>query len=220
MKEEARENGLIRLPKTTAQLIPNQTAELIEKSFAENTIRNRWHTLQKFDAWLNGRQISDGLLAEYITHLFDIGKALGTISIAVAAVRWYLKHQNNGKSVELPITSATLSGIRREGKDKGRGQHNGLTWREVERICAVQEADRTLCGVRHSAILQVMSRALLRISQVTEYRIDDLEDNTLRIRFSKTDQESEGAYLYLCEDTRLIVQKWLKRSELTEGYLF
>ena len=45
-------------------------------------------------------------------------------------------------------------------------------------------------------------------------------DGTLRVRFSKTDQEGEGEYLYLCEDTRLIVQKWLKRSELTEGYLF
>ena len=65
-----------------------------------------------------------------------------------------------------------------------------------------------------------MSDGLLRISEVTELRIDDLEDNTLRVRFSKTDQEGEGEYLYLCEDTRLIVQKWLKRSELTEGYLF
>ena len=28
-------------PKATAELIPQPTAELIEKSFAENTIRNR-----------------------------------------------------------------------------------------------------------------------------------------------------------------------------------
>ena len=59
----------------TAELIPGQTAELIEKSFAQNTIRNRRHALQKFDEWLQGRQIRDGLLAEYITHLFDLGKA-------------------------------------------------------------------------------------------------------------------------------------------------
>ena len=43
---------------------------------------------------------------------------------------------------------------------------------------------------------------------------------TLRVRFSKTDQEGEGEYLYLCEDTRQIVKNWLKWSELTEGYLF
>ena len=122
--------------------------------------------------------------------------------------------------MELPITSATLSGIRREGRDRGRGQRNGLTWKEVERICAVQEADGTLRGIRNSAILRVMSDGLLRISEVTELRISDLEDNTLRLRFSKTDQEGSGEHLYLCEDTRKIVAEWLERSELAEGYLF
>ena len=138
----------------------------------------------------------------------------------VSAVKWLLKHRNNGTPVDLPITSATLSGIRREGRGRGRGQRNGLTWREVEKICAVQEADGTLRGLRNSAILRVMSDGLLRISEVTELRIDDLEDNMLRIRFSKTDQEGQGEHLYLCEDTRQIVGKWLERSGLTEGYLF
>ena len=138
----------------------------------------------------------------------------------VSAVKWLLKHRNNGTSVDLPITTATLSGIRREGRGRGRGQRNGLTWREVEKICAVQEADGTLRGLRNSAILRVMSDGLLRISEVTELRIDDLQDSTLRIRFSKTDQEGQGEHLYLCEDTRKIVAEWLKRSELSEGYLF
>ena len=66
-----------------------------------------------------------------------------------------------------------------------------------------------------------MSDGLLRISEVTELRIDDLQDSTLRIRFSKTDQEGQGEHLYLCEDTRGIVAEngWNGR-ELTEGYLF
>ena len=205
---------------TTTELIPGQTAELIEKSFAKNTVRNRRQALKHFDEWLNGRPCSDGLLAQYITHLFDQGKAPGTISIMVSAVKWLLKHRNKGTPVDLPITSATLSGIRRKGRDRGRGQRNGLTWKEVERICAVQESDGTLRGIRNSAILRVMSDGLLRISEVTELRIDDLEDSTLRIRFSKTDQEGSGEHLYLCEDTRKIVAEWLERSELSEGYLF
>ena len=220
MENERLEGSLVPTTETTAELIPGQTAELIEKSFAENTIRNRRHALQKFDEWLQGKQITDGLLAEYITHLFDLGKAPGTISIAASAVKWYLKHRNGGTSVELPITTTTLSGIRREGRDRGRGQRNGLTWKEVERICAVQEADGTLRGLRNSAILRVMSDGLLRISEVTELRISDLEDNTLRLRFSKTDQEGQGEHLYLCEDTRQIVHEWIERSGLSEGYLF
>ena len=220
MKEKTQETAIVPTPQPTAELIPGQMAELIEKSFAENTMRNRRHALLKFREWLQGREIRDGLLAEYITHLFDLGKAPGTISIAVSAVKWFLKHRNGGTPVELPITSATLSGIRREGRERGRGQRNGLTWKEVERICAVQESDSTLRGLRNSAILRVMSDGLLRISEVTELRIDDLEDSTLRIRFSKTDQEGQGEHLYLCEDTRKIVAEWLERSELSEGYLF
>ena len=213
-------NNQLEVVRESEELIPAPTAELIEKSFAQNTIRNRRHALQKFREWLQGKQITDGLLAEYITHLFDLGKAPGTISIAVSAVKWLLKHHNGGTPVELPITSATLSGIRREGRDRGRGQRNGLTWKEVERICAVQEADGTLRGIRNSAILRVMSDGLLRISEVTELRISDLEDSTLRLRFSKTDQEGQGEHLYLCEDTRQTVAEWLERSELGEGYLF
>ena len=212
--------AIVSTTETTAELIPQPTAELIEKSFAQNTIRNRRHALLKFREWLQGKQITDGLLATYITYLFDLGKAPGTISIVVSAVKWLLKHRNGGTTVELPITSATLSGIRREGRDRGRGQRNGLTWKEVERICAVQEADGTLRGIRNSAILRVMSDGLLRISEVTELRISDLEDNTLRLRFSKTDQEGSGEHLYLCEDTRQIVGKWLQRSGLSRGYLF
>ena len=101
--------------------IPEPTARLVEKSFAENTMRNRRQALKQFQQWLKERQITDGLL---------------------------------------------------------------------------------------------------RISEVTELRISDLEDNILRLRFSKTDQEGSGEHLYLCEDTRKIVAEWLERSELAEGYLF
>ena len=220
MENEKQTTAIVPSTETTVELIPESTARLVEKSFAENTLRNRRQALKQFDEWLRGRPIADGLLAQYITDLFDEGKAPGTISIAVSAVKWLLKYRNNGKPVELPITAVTLAGIRREGRDRGRGQRNGLTWREVEKICGVQEADGTLRGTRNSAILRAMSDGLLRISEVVELRVDDLQDNTLRVRHSKTDQEGQGESLYLCEDTRLIVQKWLERSGLTEGYLF
>ena len=154
MKEKTQETAIVPTTETTAELIPRQTAKLIEKSIADNTMRNRKQALRAFSYWLRGREITDEHLAEYITHLFDQGKAPGTISIVVSAVKWLLKHRNGGTPVELPIASATLSGIRREGRDRGRGQRNGLTWKEVERICAVQEADGTLRGIRNSAILR------------------------------------------------------------------
>ena len=89
LDENSQQTAIVPTTKTTAELIPGQTAELIEKSFAENTIRNRRHALKQVQEWLQGKHITDGLLAEYITHLFDQGKAPGTISIAVSAVKWF-----------------------------------------------------------------------------------------------------------------------------------
>ena len=85
MEEETQKTTIIPSSVTTAELIPQPTAELIEKSFAENTMRNRKLALRKFSHWLRGREITDGLLAEYATHLFDQGKAPGTISIGKVA---------------------------------------------------------------------------------------------------------------------------------------
>ena len=78
--EGTQETAIVPTTEATTA-IPQPTAELIAKSFAENTMRNRRQALKHFDEWLNGRPCSDGLLAEYITHLFDQGKAPGTISI-------------------------------------------------------------------------------------------------------------------------------------------
>ena len=97
MQAKTQQTAIVPTTESTTA-IPEPTARLVEKSFAENTLRNRRQALKHFDGWLQGRQISDGLLAEYITHLFDQGKAPGTISIVVAAVKWYLKHRNGGNS--------------------------------------------------------------------------------------------------------------------------
>ena len=51
-----KETAIVPTTEMTAELIPRKTAELIEKSFAQNTIRNRRHALQKFDEWLQGRR--------------------------------------------------------------------------------------------------------------------------------------------------------------------
>ena len=131
------------------------------------------------------------------------------------APKWW----NTGGTPLLPLQPYPVSV--REGKRSGDvGQRNGLTWREVEKDLCCSRSRRNAPRYPQFRYPAVMSDGLLRISEVTELRISDLEENTLRLRFSKTDQEGQGEHLYLCEDTRQIVGQWLKRSGLTEGYLF
>ena len=143
----------------SALAISIETEELIRAGVAENTLKAYRRALKELEAWLsvaeNGFRIdsagngnhglNDAVLADYITQLHRQGKSPATISQAVAAIKWSAKNRNQ-KEVVGAITERTLAGIRREGKDRGRGQVDGLTWKEVERVCSFAEASRTLGG--------------------------------------------------------------------------
>ena len=120
----------------------------------------------------------------------------------------------------MPITEATLSGIRRKGRDRGRGQVDGLVWRDVERICVYAETEGTLMGLRDSTMIRLMSDCLLRISEVVAVNVNDLQDNTLTLRAFKTDQEGTGETLYVCENTRQLLKQYCEQAEITRGAVF
>ena len=95
-----------RLPVTA------ETADLIRAGVSDNTLKAYRHATQKLEAWLLGRVLNDGRLAEYITQLHTVGKSPSTISLVVAAVKWTAK--NAGEDVPVGvITGRTLEGIRR-----------------------------------------------------------------------------------------------------------
>ena len=159
---------------TTILQLPEETKSLIKVSIAENTLKAYQHALQSLTSWLAGRILSDALLSTYITELHRAGKSPATISQVVAAVKWQLKHQSN-RPIELLVTSATLAGIRRDGKDRGRGQVDGLIWQEVERVCIIAETKGTLAGLRDAAMIRLMSDCLLRVSEVVSINVDDFQ---------------------------------------------
>ncbi len=66
------------------------------------------------------------------------------------------------------------------------------------------------------------SDALLRVSELQALDVADLDfsTSTVTVRRSKTDQEGEGAVLYLGKPTLKRVRKWLEAAELEEGPLF
>ena len=206
-------------PKEAPLQLPEETASLIKASIAENTQKAYQRALQSLETWLSGRTLSDALLANYITVLHETGKSPATIGQAVAAVKWQLKHQSQ-ETFNFPITQATLAGIRREGRDRGRGQVDGLIWQDVERVCIYAETEGTLAGLRDAAMIRLMSDCLLRISEVVTVNIGDLKEKTLTLRSSKTDQEGTGESLYVCDVTRNVLNRYRERAGITRGALF
>ena len=206
-------------PNPTSLQIPEETASLIKASIAENTLKAYQRALQNLTDWLSSQTLSDALLANYITSLHDNGKSPATIGQVVAAVKWQLKHQSQ-ETLNFPITQATLAGIRREGKDRGRGQVDGLIWQDVERVCIYAEAEGTLIGLRDSVMIRLMSDCLLRISEVVAVNVGDFKGSTLTLRSSKTDQEGAGETLYVCEKTRELLKQYRERAEIGRGAVF
>ena len=197
-----------------------ETENLIRASVADNTLKAYQKALSAFQSWLseNNADFSDDTLAAYITMLYDAGKSPATIAQAVAAVKWQLKNDN--VSQELPITTRTLAGIRRKGKDRGRGQVSGLDWQQVERVCAFAEAEKTIAGLRDSAMIRLMSDCLLRVSEVAAINVEDFEKKTLVVRQSKTDQEGQETALYVIADTRRVLKRYLAKASITKGAVF
>ena len=206
-------------PNTTTLQLPEETETLIKASVAENTLKAYQRALQSLTVWLSGQTLSDALLANYITELHRIDKSPATIAQAVAAVKWQFKHQSQ-ETINLPITQATLAGIRREGKDRGRGQVDGLIWQDVERVCVYAETEGTLAGLRDASMIRLMSDCLLRISEIVAVNIDDFQEKTLTVRSSKTDQEGAGETLYVCDATRNVLNQYRERANIIRGALF
>ena len=206
-------------PNITILQLPEETESLIKVSVSENTLKAYQRALHNLETWLSGRTLSDALLAEYITNLHKTGKTPATIGQAVAAVKWQLKHQSQ-ETTNFPFTHTTLAGIRRAGKDRGRGQVDGLTWQDVERVCLLAEIENTLAGLRDAAMIRLMSDCLLRLSEVVAVNVDDLKEKTLTLRSSKSDQEGTGESLYVCDATRNVLDRYRERADITDGALF
>ena len=206
-------------PKKAPLQLPEETAFLIKASIAENTQKAYQRALHGLETWLLGRTLSDPLLANYITTLHEADKSPATIGQAVAAMKWQLKYQSQ-ENLNFPITQATLAGIRRAGRDRGRGQVDGLIWRDVERVCVYAETEGTIAGLRDAAMIRLMSDCLLRISEVVAVNIGDLKDKTLTVHASKTDQEGAGETLYVCDATRNVLNQYRERADITRGAVF
>lgn len=202
--------------------VSKETAGLIIASVSSNTLRAYRNTVKRLEQWLNGRVLTDALLADYITDLFhDEGKSPSAIGQVVSAVSWRAKHADV-PSVVGAITQTTLAGIRREGRERGRGQVDGISWAEVDRVCAYCEADKSVAGLRDASLIRLMSDCLLRVSEAVAVDIEDIniDKNTLTVRSSKTDQTGDGRTLFVGDVTLDLVQRYQESGNLTEGALF
>ena len=203
----------------TGLRIASGTGEEIRADVADNTLKAYEHASRKLEAWLGRRALTDAVLAEYIRFLYAQGKSPATINLVVSAVKWMAGYRGVGNVVG-DITARALSDIRGEGKGRGRRQVDGLTWYEVERVCAAAESSDTAAGLRDAAMISLMSDCLLRISEAVAVNVEDVKDEGLQVRGKNADEEQRGEVLYICESTRRLIERYRRRAGIAAGALF
>jgi site-specific recombinase XerD len=167
-------------PNITILQIPKETESLIKVSVSENTLKPYQRALHNLETWLSGQTLSDVLLAEYITNLHKAGKPPRRSGKPLSQ-----SSGNSNINCKESLTSWSHTQhwqvSRREGTDRGRGQVDGLTWQDVERVWLLAEMENTLAGLRDAAMIHLMSDCLLWVSEVVAVNVDDLKEKTLTL---------------------------------------
>ncbi len=203
----------------TGLRIASGTGEEIRANVSENTLKAYEHATRKLEGWLEGRALSDAVLAEYVRFLHAEGKSPATINLVLSAVKWMAEHYGMD-AVAGAATEGAASAVRKKAKGRGRRQADGLTWGEVERVCAAAESDDTAAGLRDAAIISLMSDCLLRISEVVAVDVEEVGEEGLRMASGERGQEERGTTLYICDSTRRLIERYRRRAGVDSGALF
>ena len=192
-------------------------------ALSENTKMAYQKAIKRLDSRdVTIEDLTDESLAVVISQLKDKnGEALSpaTLSLTVAAVKWYFKHIM-ALDRDWTTTNKRLITIKRDAQGEGNGQVDGLDWSDVDVVCRLSDLDGTARGLRDAALIRLMSDCLLRISEAVAVNVEDIQENTLEVRRSKTDQTSEGSTLYIGDETKQLVERYCGIACITEGPLF
>ena len=189
-------------PEWTA--VGEDARQLIGQSIAGHTRAAYAAALRKLDAALGRDRPTDAGIADYLAALYRDGKSPATIALVVAAVQFRAKIAGTPSPVG-EVARRTLAGIRKDGRERGRGQARAVTYDQVIRMQAVAAQPRrrgrgmespevaTRRGSEDAALVGLAFQAGLRRSEIAALRWADIQPSGIegavlvRVRTSKTD---------------------------------
>ena len=121
--------------------VRDDTRELIASSIADHTRTAYAAALRKLDAAVPVDRQADSTMADHIAGLHAAGAAPASIALVVAAVQFRAKIAGTRSPVG-EVARRTLAGIRKEGRERGRGQARAVTYDQVIRMQAVASRPR------------------------------------------------------------------------------
>ena len=143
------------------------------KQASENTISSYMRDIRQFSQWLNTAENVDVIdatqqnIADYFTHLEDEGKTGATVSRSLASLKnFYAYVVSSGFLEKTPVADIHVA-----RGDKKMPQI--LTSREIELLLS-QPACVDAKGYRDKAMLEVMYATGIRVTELIELNVDDV----------------------------------------------
>lgn len=223
--------AVVNFADATGKQLEQVSTLLATSGLSDSSIRHYKAAWRQFLQWygkplerLPGTEV-DCIVADYALHLHDLGKAPRTVYLQVAGLKWIVA-ELYGIIGPWRVWLKRWKGIQREGRGRGRGQKDGLTWEQAEHLAAIApDARKGLCGVRDAGLILVMADGLLRASEAVAVDVEHIQrqdDGSARLLIpaSKTDQSGKGAYVYVSAAALQAVDYWLKLADISTGPVF
>ena len=212
----------------TAKISLFKTISLIDGAYAPSTIRAYKGNFEKFisfcdDETKQALPAHPATVAKYIQALTKSGLKSASIRLAIASISTIHKLNELPDPTQSPIAKLEL---RRMHRTLGRSskQALGITTPTLRRM--LDTINNDLHGVRNRALLLVAYDTLCRRSELISLNIEDIEHDKnlggarIRLRRSKTDQDSLGAWLLISNETFRALAIWMAKAKIKDGKIF
>ena len=207
-----------------------KTIEKIDGAYSPATIRAYRVDFGKFIRFSDG--INEAALpaqphsvVNFIIKLTNSGRSSASIRRAIAGIASVHKLNRFTDPTKDPDVMLEM---RRMHRKLGRASHQalGVTAEILEKMLNATEIN--LKGIRDRALLLVAYDTLCRRSELVALRVEDVrtkmingvENTTILLRKSKTDQDAIGRWLHLSKRTQLALNEWLNQLNAETGPLF
>jgi site-specific recombinase XerD len=208
-----------------------QTVDKIDGAYAPTTIRAYQADFAKFIDYCEAHGES-ALPAQPIcvaNYVGQLSKQYSSAFIRRIVVSISSVHRLNNCADPTKDPEVSLA-VRRMHRQIGRNSHQAHAINKSLLDKMLNATEHNLRGVRDRALLQVAYDSLCRRSEIIALRYEDLritqsvgsgkENASILLRRSKTDQEAQGKWLYIRQETLHAIQEWLDASEINSGLLF
>ena len=224
---------LTQLQQDNASSLLAKTLHRIEGAYAPATIRAFKADFNTFIAYCQEHQTAPlpthpSTVSNYIDHLSSNGKFTSAyirrILVSISTIHKLNRLEDPTKDCDVQLA------MRRMHRKLGRSskQVAAITKDILHKMLAVTEDD--LRGVRDRALLQVAYDTLCRRSELVDLMAQDITNNasalsqncclSIKLRKSKTDQNSQGKWLHLSESASVALEEWLNISNISSGPIF